>query len=156
MGERAEEARLIDFALSDQFGREHRRAAYAGGVLVVVGTDRGGSTHVGGWLELARDGLEELAAAGRLQALGVADLRGIPTFVRPVVRAALAKAVDRPVLLDWEGRFATAYGFAPGACTVLVADESGRIVHRTSGGAADPALVAPLVRRLRALLGAAP
>jgi hypothetical protein len=156
MGERVEDARLIDFALSDQFGRAHRRAEYAGAVLVVVGTDRGGSAHVSGWLELARDGLEELAAAGRLQAVGVADLRGVPAFVRPVVRAALAKAVDRPVLLDWEGRFATAYGFDAGACTVLVADEAGRIVHRTSGGAADPALVAPLVRRLRALLGGLP
>ena len=158
MGKRVDggEAQLIDFALTDQFGREHRRAEYAGGVLVVVGTDRSGSAHVGGWLALARDGLEDLDAAGRLPALGVADLRGVPSLVRPVVRAALARAVDRPVLLDWEGRFATAYGFAAGACTVLVADAGGRIVHRTSGTAADPALVAPLVRRLRALLGAAP
>jgi uncharacterized protein YfaP (DUF2135 family) len=158
MRERKEndDARLIDFALTDQFGREHRRAEYEGAVLVVVGTDRGGSAHVAGWLELARDGLEELSTAGRLRALGVADLRGGPALVRPVVRAALARVVDRPVLLDWTGRFATAYGFEPGACTVLVADADGRIVHRTSGGAADPALVAPLVRRLRALLGAAP
>lgn len=154
-GGRVEEAGLIDFALADQFGREHRRAEYEGGVLVVVGADRGGSAHVAGWLELARRGLEDLDAATRLRALGVADLRGIPALVRPVVRAALARAVDRPVLLDWEGRFATAYGFAAGVCTVLVVDAHGRIVHRV-GGAADPALAAPLVRRLRALLGAAP
>jgi len=149
-------ARLIDFALTDQFGRKHRRAEYAGAVTVLVGTDRGGSVHVGGWLELARGELEGLAADGRLRALGVADLRGVPRVLRPAVRKALAAALAQPVLLDWEGRFATAYGFAPGACTVLVADARGRVVHRTGGAAADPALVAELVRCVRALLAAAP
>lgn len=151
-----EGTRLIDFALADQFGRGHRRAEYDGAVTVVVGADRGGSVHVSGWLDLARAELAGPTADGRLRALGVADVRGVPPFARRAVRAMLAAALPRPVLLDWEGRFATAYRFAPGACNVLLFDARGRLVHRTSGGAAVPALVEPLVSRLRALLAAAP
>jgi hypothetical protein len=144
---------LIPFKLDDQFGRTHTEAECAGRVTVVLGSDRGGSRYTAQWLAGVRDALRGEVNAERVRTFGVANVRGVPPFLRRVVTAVLPKSKDAEVLLDWDGRFATAYDFGEGCCTVLVADPSGRVVLRTEGREARPEQVAEVAGALRALLG---
>jgi hypothetical protein len=145
---------LIPFKLDDQFGRSHTEAECAGRVTVVLGSDRSGSRYTAQWLAGVRDAMHDAPGADRVRTFGVANVRGVPTFLRPVVARALPKAKDAEVLLDWDGRFATAYDFGEGCCTVLVADPYGNVVLRTQGKEARPEQVAEVASTLRALLAA--
>jgi hypothetical protein len=146
---------LIPFKLDDQFGRTHTEAECAGRVTIVLGTDRGGSRYTAQWLAGVRDAMRGAANAEQVRTFGVASVRGVPPFLRRVVTAVLPKSKDAEVLLDWDGRFATAYDFGEGRCTVLVADPSGRVVLRTEGREARPEQVAAVASALRALLDGA-
>src|SRR6476469_5245937 len=110
---------LIPFKLDDQFGRTHTEAECAGRVTVLFGSDRGGSRYTTQWLTGVRDAMQGAVNADQVRTFGVANVRGVPPFLRRVVTAVLPKAKEAEVLLDWEGRFATAYGFGEGCCTVL-------------------------------------
>jgi hypothetical protein len=143
---------LIPFKLEDQFGRTHTEAECAGRVTVVLGSDRGGSRYTAQWLAGVRNAMQGATNAEQVRTFGVANVRGVPPFLRRVVTAVLPKSKDAEVLLDWEGRFATAYDFGVNCCTVLVADATGRVVLRTSGREARPELVAEVARTLRSLL----
>jgi hypothetical protein len=146
---------LIPFKLDDQFGRTHTEAECAGRVTVVLGTDRAGSRFTAQWLSGVRDAMRGAANAEQVRTFGVANVRGVPPFLRRVVTAVLPKSKDAAVLLDWDGRFASAYAFGAGCCTVLVADPSGRVVLRTEGREARPEQVAEVASTLRALLDSA-
>ena len=147
-----DENRLIPFQLADQFGRPHTEAECAGRVTVVLGSDRGGSRYTAQWLAGVRDAMHEVDGVDDVQIFGVANVRGVPPFLRRVVTAVLPKSKDVAVLLDWEGRFETAYGFAAGSCTMLVVDRAGRVVLRTQGTKARPEQVAEVAGALRSLL----
>jgi uncharacterized protein YfaP (DUF2135 family) len=152
----ADDHTLIPFKLEDQFGRTHTEAECAGRVTVVLGTDRSGSRYTEQWLTGVRDAMRGEAEAARVRTFGVANVRGVPPFLRKLVAAALPKSKDAEVLLDWDGRFATAYDFGEGCCTVLVADPLGRVVLRTGGREARPEQVAQVAATLRALLARRP
>jgi len=143
---------LIDFSLADQFGRVHARDDYRGEVVVMVGSDRSGNRYVPAWLEAVRDGVAGEPGWERIRTLGVADVRGVPGFLRPVIAAAIPRTPTAGVLLDWDGLFARAYDFVPGECNVLVADRDGRVVFRTSGREVERVRAGLLVQHLRALL----
>jgi predicted transcriptional regulator len=148
----ADDHTLIPFKLEDQFGRTHTEAECAGRVTVVLGSDRAGSRYTAQWLTGVRDAMRGQARAERVRTFGVANVRGVPAFLRKLVTAALPKVADAEVLLDWDGRFATAYDFGEGCCTVLVADPAGRVVLRTEGREVRPEQVAEVAAALRALL----
>ena len=82
----------------------------------------------------------------------MADTRGVPFFVKGFVRGKFPKERDRPVLLDWEGRFAKAYDWRPEETNVLVFDEHGTLVHQTHGTEVVAERVDEVCDKLRDLL----
>lgn len=149
-------AALTAFQLADQFGREHTRDEYRGRALLLVAGDRAGSLHIPAWIAAldaaVRDAgalAHERGTAGQLAVVGVADLRGVPAPMRPLVRRLLPRDEQRIVLLDWDGALGTAHHFARGRCTALVVDRGGSIVARADGVAPDAAGI----RRLAAAVG---
>jgi hypothetical protein len=149
---------LVDFRLTDQFGRIHAADEYRGEVVVVVGSDRAGSGYVPQWIAAVRDALADEPGWERIRTLGVADVRGVPPFFRPMVGRLLQRTAERGVLLDWEGVFARAYDFVPGECNVIVVDREGRLALQLSGREVERVRAGLLAQHLRALLrgGGAP
>jgi len=143
---------LVDFRLTDQFGRVHAAAEYRGEVVVVVGSDRAGSGYVPQWIAAVRDALADEPGWPHVRTIGVADVRGVPALFRPMVGLLLQRTAERGVLLDWEGVFARAYDFVPGECNVIVVDREGRLVLQLSGQEVERVRAGLLVQRLRALL----
>jgi hypothetical protein len=145
---------LVEFRLTDQFGRSHAADEYRGGVVVLVGSDRAGSRFVPPWIAAVRDALAGEPAWERIRTLGVADLRGTPSFLRPMIGALLQRTAQACVLLDWEGVVARAYDFVPGECNVIVVDREGRLALQLSGRGVERVRAGLLGQRLRALLRA--
>jgi hypothetical protein len=148
----AQQAVLLPFSLQDQFGTAHSDAEFRGEVLVLLAGDREGSKHTRAWKEALKAALSGVPGAEGVRFAGLADLRGVPGFLRGMVRSRFPKEPERWVMLDWEGLFGKGYGLERGACTVLIFDAQGRFAHRTSGKEPDPKAVEAAAAAVRALL----
>ena len=146
---------LIPYQLEDQFRRVHIRADHLRRPVLVVAGDRHGSAYGERSVWAFVHALERIDSA-RVEVVGVADLRGIPRLLRGFVRGKFARSTHEPVLLDWDGIFATAYALPPELCTMLLVDTTGTIVGRLSGTVPDSAQVAALAMQAHALLSGEP
>lgn len=115
--EAAEEPRLVDFVLADQFGREHTPADYLG-VIVLVGSGKKGSSYNGPWIKALRDRFDPHGEP--VHVVGYADLRGVPFFFKGLVRKRFPKDESYPVLLDWQGLLARSYGHDPKVANIAI------------------------------------
>lgn len=119
---------------------------------VLLAGDREGSRHTRAWKEALKAALGGVPGADRVRFAGLADLRGVPGFMRGAVRARFPKEPERWVMLDWEGLFGKGYGLERGACTVLVFGADGRLAHRGGGKEPGPEAVEAAAAAVRALL----
>lgn len=152
----AAERQLVEFSLKDQFGTVHRRDDVEGKVVLLIGADGDGSQHNASWSKALNDSVADNPNRDELVELAHADLRGVPFFARGYVRGLMPEDPDEPVLLDWRGSLAKAYGYEPGVTNVLVFDPTGLLVARASGSEPDPAQLEALTQALRAELNALP
>ena len=60
----------------------------------------------------------------------VADLRGVPFFLKGFVRGKFPKERDQWVLLDWKGAFFTTYDLQSGVCNILLFSPAGHILQK--------------------------
>ena len=142
---------LIEFELRDQFERVHRDSDFAGRVLYVIGSDKDGSRFNGPWAKAISGALGDRDRA-RLATFGLADVSGVPFFLRGFVKGKFPQERERWVLLDWKGRFRRAYGFEAGSANVLAFAADGRLAYRFDARQVEPAMLAGFVAKLRALL----
>ena len=94
-------ARLPDFALVDQFGRELDESTYAGVSVIVVVGDRDGAKGVALWTSALRAVIGE---ESETHVLPVADLGGVPRMLRRMVRRLLPRDPAHWCALDWDGQ----------------------------------------------------
>lgn len=133
----AAETALIQFELRDQFDRPYRDTQLRGESLVVVGSGRKGSEFQADWMAALRAGLRDHLVAGGLRIVEVADLRGVPFFLKGTVKKKFPEDRAAWVLMDWKGRFGSAYELDGDLCSVLVFDAGGHLVYRASGSEVD-------------------
>ena len=143
-------AELIEFELADQFDRPHTDAELRGRVTLLVSSGRRGSRYQGEWTGRLRRVLA--GRDGEAVLVEVADLRGVPFFMRGSVKKKFPGESGDGVLMDWRGDIARAYDLDPDLCTVLLFDRSGVLVRRASGGEPEPGTLATLIDRLDAEL----
>jgi predicted transcriptional regulator len=148
----AEEAGLLDFELEDQFKNVHRSSDIAGNIVLLIGSDRGGSQFNGTWGKAIHDSLSDHPRYDQISHLAYADLRGVPFFVKGVVRGKFPQHPDQWVLMDWKGIIAKTYDFAPKSANVLVFAPDGALVHHASGREPDEETVSEVVNALSRLL----
>ena len=86
------------------------------------------------WAPLLADSLAAPIAGYRLRLLEVAHGKGAPFFVKGKIKGKFAAEGRGPVLMDWGGEFAQAYGPVGDRCTVLLFDDEGRLVGAGRGG----------------------
>lgn len=162
---RASTARKVDsvvqFRLPDQFGRVYDAAEYRGRRFYVVAAGSGGRSAATAWGTMLpralAAGADPAPAADTLPApvVLVADLRGVPRWLRGLVRGRFPHARRDAVLLDWTGALAVQLALDPARCTVVAVSPAGRPMLRLTTLSADTAEVAAFVRRADAAMVAA-
>ena len=143
----------LSFHLEDQFGKLHDPSELAGRVVVVLGADRAGHALASSWGPALLRALDERGVAERVRGYAVADLRGVPSALRGIVRRVLPGERELTVLLDWAGELAGRYDFASGRCNVLVADRGGAVVMRSAEGEPDAGRVAAVADAIARVAG---
>ena len=148
---RAAESRLIDFEIKDQFKQKHRDEDYRGRILVVIGSDRHASDFNAAWGKALSDSLGEERAA-QIDWLAVADTRGVPFFIKGMVRGKFPKDRAKWALTDWDGVFAKAYDWQEKNSNIVVFDAQGKVVAQHAGAAVQAESVEVLCEVLKRLL----
>lgn len=147
-----EDLQLPDFELDDQFENVHRRADVADTIVLLIGSDKGGSEFNQAWggaihkLSNGHPGYDQISH------LAYADLRGVPFFLKELVRSKFPEDPDRWVLMDWKGTIAKVYDFVPKSSNVLVFARDGALVLHASGREPDDETVGRVVTALCELL----
>ena len=142
---------LIPFRIKDQRDRLQTDARYRGAPLLVLWADRKGADVMDAWAPLLADSLAGPIAGYRLRLLEVAHGKGAPFFVKGKIKGKFAAAGRGPVLMDWGGEFAAAYGPVEDRCNVWLFDDEGRLVGAWNGAVGDSLLPAGLVSTVRGL-----
>jgi len=148
----AEETSLIAFELKDQFGEVHRAVDFAGKVLVLIGSDKDGSSFNGKWGGAIYEAVKEEPGIELFTTVACADLRGVPFFIKGMVKSKFPQVRDQWVLMDWKGQLAKAYSFEPDSSNIVVFAADGRLMHHAHGRELESATLDEIVAVLRDLL----
>jgi hypothetical protein len=134
----AQDSTLIRFELKDQFNNVHTENDFQKKFIILVGSDHDGSKYNSVWGKAIHDSLAKMEMQNLVQFLPVADLRGVPFFLKGFVRSKFPKEQARWILMDWKGQFAQAYQFVPAECNIIIFDPDGKIIYLTSVREIDP------------------
>lgn len=148
----AQDPPVLDFELSDQFENVRRSSDVAGRIVVLIGADREGSQFTGAWNQVIFDSLGHHPGYAQIAHLAHANLRGVPFFLKGMIRSKFPQDPDSWVLMDWKGILPKTYGFVPKSANVLVFAPDGTLVHHASGREPDDETVRGLEGALRELL----
>ena len=129
---------LIDFEIEDQFGHKHRDDDWRGEVLLLIGSDKDGSQFDDTWTRAIQNSVTTIADVGSLRIVHVADVKGVPFFLKGTVRGKFPRDSAHPIILDWKGEFANAYDFEENKANILVFDRTGLLQHQLAVTEMDP------------------
>jgi hypothetical protein len=149
----AAEPTLIEFELQDQFENIYRDDDWRGDVVLLIGSDQEGSVFDAVWEKGIRDSIEGLVDIERLRIVHLADVRGVPFFLKGSVRRKFPQGNASPILLDWKGKFAVAYRFAKDKANLLVFDQQGGLVFQAAVEEIDSQRLGETVAVLVKMLG---
>ena len=121
--------------LRDQYDAPQRLAFPAANIVVLTIADKKGSEQIDGWVAALKS-----RYAGRIELRGLANVGGVPGFLRGKVRKKFQETRTYPVMMDWSGKVCAQFGFQPGMANVLVIARDGNIHARVAGSAREPAL----------------
>ena len=147
---------LMPFELEDQFRNSHSHADFKGRVLVVIGSDREGASEAENWGKALSQSLKPERDSGRLNLIGLSNLRGVPFFLKDYVRGKFSQKEGEWALMDWKGLFADSYGFIAGNANVVVFDKEGVLVHQAHFTECLPDQVLSLTAIIRGKLDGPP
>ena len=148
----AEDLQLLDFELEDQFGNVHRRSDVQGTVVLLNGSDKGGVQFNGVWGKAIQGALGDHPAYDQISQLAYANLRGVPFFLKKLIRGKFPQEPERWTLMDWKGVVASTYEFAPKSTNLLLFAPDGSLVLHASGRELDEKTLDEVVTALRSLL----
>jgi hypothetical protein len=121
---------LVSFEMEDQFRNPHSYADFRDRVLIVIGSDRGGASAAEKWGKALSHSLKPEMDSGKMSLVALADLEGVPFFLKDYVRGKFSQNAGEWALLDWKGLFADSYGFMAGNANVLVFDKEGVLLYQ--------------------------
>ncbi|MDZ4198803.1 MAG: hypothetical protein U1E27_05890 [Kiritimatiellia bacterium] len=124
------------FRLQDQFGTWHDVGFPRDRVIVLALADRQGSDQLEGWIDPLVERYPD-----RIDLQGVARLAGVPSLMRPALRALFRRALDQPVMMDWTGIVSDDFRYQQGVVNLLVITPAGRIDYRFNGVASPEELI---------------
>jgi hypothetical protein len=152
---RPQDSTLVQFKIKDQFNREYTEKDFAGKIIFLIGSDKEGNKFNHAWGKAVGDSIRNQPGRQHVQFLRVADLRGVPFFLKGMIKGKFPKEEKKWVLLDWKGHFPKTYGFVKGACNILIFDRRGALVHKTAEREFDDQSLKTILQNLRLLMQAA-
>jgi len=144
-----EEIRLVDFELKDQFGDIHLRRDVEGTIVLLIGSDKDGSEYNGLWSKAIHDALGAHPDYSQISHLAYADVRGVPFFLKGVIRGYFPEEPENWNLMGWKGELAEIYDFVPESTNILLFAPNGDLVHLASGHELDEDVLDSLITALR-------
>jgi hypothetical protein len=124
----AEVGRVHSFTLCDQFKIEHKQVFPGSRIIVLTLADRKGSEQLEDWVTPFYKRYEE-----QVDIFGVANLKGVPGFMKPLLRKLFRKGLDYPVMMDWTGEICEALQYKAGKANIFILCPKGVIRHRING-----------------------
>lgn len=126
--ENAEVRRVHSFTLSDQFKKKHTQTFPGRRIIVLALADRKGSKQLEDWITPFYKRYGE-----QIDIYGVANLKGVPRVMKPLLRKLFRKGLDYPVMMDWSGEVCKALNYDAGKANILILCPKGVIRHRING-----------------------
>ncbi|MBL9136343.1 MAG: hypothetical protein JNK85_10770 [Verrucomicrobiales bacterium] len=123
---------LSSFELADQFGTSHRYEFPRQKPLVLLVGDRKGSEDIDGWITPLKQHFSATADIA-----GIADVRGVPRFLRDRITAAIKKSRPVAVMLDYEGTVTDLLPCERKVANVFVFSPRGTLIEAVSGSVDD-------------------
>jgi predicted transcriptional regulator len=133
-----------EFTLQDQHVKTVSLRQFEGRVVVLIASDKEGSSQNPAWTRAIRD-----KYADEVIVLGIADVSSVPFFLKGKIRNDFKKEGDS-ILLDWKGEVFNAYNLTKGVSNVILIDKKS-MIHYRSSGSASPEAVQGLFEKIDAL-----
>jgi len=139
--------------MEDQFKQVHTDSSFRDTALLVLVANKGGSKYSRKWSPALRDSLVSWQLNDRVNLLGVATMKGVPFFLKGMVKGKLPKEPKDWMLLDWKGEFAKAYECKGDTCHVLIFDTRGWLRHRLTVGEVASSEMTAIQDQLKLVIG---
>lgn len=121
--------------LEDQTGVVHRVGFPRNRPVYIVASSRSGTSYIAPWVKPVVDAFGE-----KVEIVGLADVRGVPSVFHGAVRFMLRDGTKWPVLMDWSASVVPQL-CKPGFSTeVFVVDQRGAICFQAEGEASSQAI----------------
>ena len=140
-----------DFTLKDQFDHDTKLSDYKGQNVLIIAWDRTGNDYMSNWMTAVRK--QYPGGPNRVVTLVfVASYKGAPGFLQDNIKRKFQKTPDGrnngPILLDWNGTFAKAYGFQSDLTNVYLIDAKGTFRYWGYGKGQAQEELQPLLREI--------
>lgn len=126
---------LTAIDLNDQYDAPRSLRFPTTNITVLAIADRKGAAQVDDWIATLK-----LRYGGRIDIRGLADVGGVPGFLRGRIRKKFQETRSHPVMMDWSGKVCARLGYQPGVANLLVLGGDGTILARFLGAASDAAV----------------
>lgn len=148
----SQDSTLISFKMKDQFDNVYTDEEFRDSIVIIIGCDKDGSKYNSIWSKAIYDSLKNEKEFNQIKFLGVADLRGVPFFLKDFAKGKFPKEKEKWVLLDWKGHFAKAYQFDSKMSNIAIFDRNGILVYKTSEQALDHQKLGVILEKLKTLM----
>lgn len=128
---------LPRFTLEDQYERKWQHSDFRSPLVVYVISDRAGYSYSANWTTpLVRE------YGQRIRFVPIADVRGVPGFLKGYIRSRFKKEFSYPVLLDWDGTITNGIHFTAGYTNLAIVDANRSIRYTAVGTGTAPQIEA--------------
>lgn len=132
--------------LIDQYEKPQVMAFPTTNVTFLTIADRKGSEQIAGWVTAVK-ARPEMTVDIR----GLADVGGVPSFLRGRIRKRFRESILYPVMMDWSGMVCARFQYVPDRANVFIIDRNGALVGRFSGEASESNLKSAFLALEKAL-----
>ncbi|WP_136077326.1 TlpA family protein disulfide reductase [Pontiella desulfatans] len=127
--------KVNDFVLSNQYKKNMPQSFPKEIISIFALADRKGSDQLEDWITPFYKRYGE-----RVDICGVANMKGLPKMLRPMLRGIFKKSIEYPVMMDWTGATCEAFKYTAGVADIFIVDRNGLVVHRIRGEANEQKL----------------
>lgn len=127
--------KLKSLQLKDQFGKQHRIDFPRQHMTIVTIADEKGAGALDPWLAALKQ-----RYGTNVHYVGIAQVRDVPSLLRPLVTARFKKKYTYPILLDWSGEVIKIFEAKAAAPNIYLVSKDGSLLHHAHGAMQETAL----------------
>lgn len=122
--------RCAEFTLKDQFLKIHEFKFPREKPTLLTVADKRGSDDIVGWAHPLAEKFGD-----KIFVDGLADVSSVPGPLKGMVLSRFKKAIQYPVMLDWEGDASRSFNYTKGNANVYLLSKDGRVLQHLAGKA---------------------